>query len=102
MEESGDGNGPVLIECGAAQVAMSRGLTQKAPSSWVPQVLLLFIILLVAASFAVLGVQWQEELLSLHLSLQVSSRLISSAWVGAVAWGQSQDLSGSLVPQDCK
>ncbi|XP_053773078.1 glycerophosphoinositol inositolphosphodiesterase GDPD2 isoform X2 [Desmodus rotundus] len=48
----------------------------------VHKVLLLFIILLVAAGFAVLGVQWQEELLSLHLSLQATAPFLH---IGAVA-----------------
>ncbi|KAF6090477.1 glycerophosphodiester phosphodiesterase domain containing 2 [Phyllostomus discolor] len=48
---------------------------------WVHKVLLFLIILLVAAGFAVLGVQWQEELLSLHLSLQATAPFLH---IGAV------------------
>ena len=47
-------------------------LTQTCSSPLVPQVLLLFIIILVAAGFVGLEVQWQEEWHSLSLSLQVS------------------------------
>lgn len=50
--------------------AMSSG-GHEVPLIPVPQVLLMFILVLVAAGFVGLDIQWQQEWRSLRLSLQV-------------------------------
>lgn len=81
-------------------IAMSPG-GHKVPLILVPQVLLIFILVLVAAGLVGLDIQWRQEWRSLRLSLQVRVRSPVPR-LGALACGQSQDLSSSLAPQDCK